>query len=94
MHAGFGKRQRGRAKRAFRRQATDDPVRPSASGAIIDLLFAIDRMIAAPCRVMPHLQIAERLETCHVQSLSADLNGSTSQKFHRGRNLSAPKLPK
>ena len=39
--------KRGRAESAFGQRAADVPVGPPAAGAVVDLVFAIDRVIAA-----------------------------------------------
>src|SRR5678815_3535261 len=44
-------RQRGRAEGALGRHPADDPMRPAAAGAMVDLAVMIDRMIAAGIRV-------------------------------------------
>ena len=45
-HARFGQRQRGRAEGAFGRHPADDPVGPPAAGAMVDLMLAVDGVIA------------------------------------------------
>ena len=42
----FLERQRRRAERALRRHAADNPVRPPATGAVIDFTVVIDGVIA------------------------------------------------
>src|SRR3546814_19640293 len=42
-----GQRERRRAEAAFGGKAPDDPVRPTAAGAMVDLTLAIDGVIAA-----------------------------------------------
>ena len=46
-HARFGQRQRRGAEGAFGRHAADQPMRPATTGAVIDLMLAIDGVIAA-----------------------------------------------
>src|SRR3712207_529676 len=46
-------RQRGRAEAAFRREASDIPVGAAAAGTMVDLVLAVDRMVAARRRIVP-----------------------------------------
>ena len=48
----FGERQRGLAKAAFRRDPPDKPVGAAAAGAMVDLVLAIDGIVAALGRVV------------------------------------------
>jgi len=43
----FPQRQGRRAEGAFGRQAADQPMRPAAAGAVVDLAIVIDGVIAA-----------------------------------------------
>src|SRR5688500_17969325 len=44
----FRQRQRGRAKAAFRQGPANKPMGPAATRAMVDLILAIDGMVAAP----------------------------------------------
>ena len=48
----FRQRQSGCAKPAFGERPADIPVRATASGAMVDLIFAIDDAIAAVRRIV------------------------------------------
>ena len=47
-HAGLGQRQGRRAEGAFGGHPADQPVGPAAAGAMVDLMLAVDRVIAPP----------------------------------------------
>src|SRR5690242_476510 len=50
-HACFGKRQGSRAKRAFGRDASDEPMGAAAAGAMVDFVLAVDGVIAPLVRL-------------------------------------------
>src|SRR5687768_14955099 len=51
-HRRLGKGKRGAAKSAFGKHAPDIPMCTPATGAMIDLILAIDGMVAARRRIM------------------------------------------
>ena len=71
--------KRGGAKGTLRRNPTDQPVGSSATGAMVDLMLTIDRMIAASLGIVLQSKLAEGREGGHDQAiLSARHNGAAA----------------
>ena len=78
MTMGFGQWERGRAESAFGAKPADDPMTSAATGAVVDLAFAINGMIAAHVRI--ELPPANGKRTQHGCFLS-NIYDSNDQRF-------------
>ena len=88
-HACLGERQRRRAECALGRHPANQPVSPTAAGAMIDLMLAIHDVITATSGIVRHAQVAESRDGGHIKFLSDTLNGPTDKRLHRLNFLTA-----
>jgi len=58
-HARLGQGESRRAEGAFGGHAADQPLGAAAAGAVVHLMLAVDNMVTASGRVVPHLEVTK-----------------------------------
>lgn len=90
--ARFGEGEGSGAKGAFRREPTDQPMRPAATGAMVDFMFPVHGMIAAALGIVLETKVTKSRELRHrFEILSAHFNGGWAAKVPLGsKHLDCP----